>query len=209
MMFRSTKARSTEDVAPCAGELYLGAARSSNLRLVPERTGDVDRLASAAFAVAGSPRKQLALRVYRLRATGDMSGARSLAHDLADLMRRKSVYLGNRGQFGVMGRRPDVTHLTPEKLRAVAMTVLKWWQMPTCPVCEGRKHPLIPNSPGVDESRACSGCHGTGHTQLERMVRQEHTELVRWLVGEMEGLCAAVLRGMARSLHSDSDEVTP
>jgi hypothetical protein len=176
-----------------ARESYLLAASTSDLTLKPGPC-DADKLLAAAYASSGDPRKQMALRVYRLKAAGSMEGAKQLAAEMSHWlvsrsMPRKGGYL-RRGS-------PELPRVTAQDL---AMTVLKWRQKPTCRSCLGRRHPLIPGAPVLDTTRTCSECHGTGEVAIERLVRSEHADAARWLVGELDAMTAMVFSDMARRL---------
>ena len=176
-------------------EAYLSATMSSNLRLNPERVTDADRLLAAAYASKDS-RHDLALRVWRIRATGTMQGAHALAEDLGALMRSQSMR--KRGGYLRTG-----VGLTFGQAKGVAMTVLKWWQHPTCRVCGGHGHPKMLNAPVLDTNVECPACHGTGKVPLT--IRQEYGDGARWVISEMESLSAMVWDDMARRLKQQMD----
>lgn len=178
-------------------ERYLRATQTSDLRVDLIAPCDADQLLAAAYASSGSKRKKLALRVYRMRATGDMTGARDLAQELGQLLRGRMVRVR---QFDRRARFPS-----PLQARQMAMKILLWWHLPTCPVCAGRGHPTIPDTPNLDTSRECEPCHGSGIRPVERLVRTEYVEDVRWLVAEMEALAGVVFDDMARRLANRMD----
>lgn len=185
-------------------EAYLSATMSSNLRLSQERVTDADRLLAAAYASAKDPRRDLALRVWRMRATGGMQGAHALAEDLGALMRTHSIQIEQRGQrrSGPLRQRGHLA-MTFGQAKGVAMTVLKWWQHPICRVCDGHGHPRMLNAPVLDTTVECPACHGTGKALLT--VRQEYSDVARWVISEMDGLSAMVWDDMARRLKQQMD----
>jgi len=185
---------------PGMAERYLRATSSSNLHTDADRPGDIDKLMAAAWA-SHSARRDLALRVWRVRATGSTRGVQRMAGDLGYMLRRQEADR-RQGRYlrGHTGRQ-----LTDAKARGLAMTVLKWWRQPRCEVCDGLGHPKLPNAPVLDLTRECPHCHGTGEAPLELRVRHEHIEQARWLVGQMESLSAMVFDAMARRLNAQMD----
>lgn len=188
---------------PSVEERYLAATMTSDLRVMAEQATDADKLLAAAYAVAGDPRKNLALKVWRLRATGDMAGAHQLAEELGAKMRKRSMGKGGGSKFlrGTGGQ----TQLTRRKATDVSMMVLKWWQRPTCPFCNGLCHPMMAGGPVLDTSRDCEHCHGTGLIPVEKLVHKEHVEAAKWLISEMEGLCGFIFGDMAVLLRQSLD----
>lgn len=182
---------------PGTEERYLRATASSDLRVDADVATDADSLLAAAYASCrgrDADRKRLALRVYRLRATGDMGGARAIADEMSGWIVARSMPSGGR-------LRRSAPLIKRIQAFDVALTVLKWWQHQACPSCEGRGHPLMPNAPVLDTTRQCPDCRGTGVTPLERLMRQEHAGYARWMAGELDGLCSIVFNDMARLLR--------
>lgn len=179
-------------------EKYLSATASSHLQVDAEKPGDVDKLI-AAGALARDGRKDLALRVWRVRATGSVRGAHRLADELGEMLVEKEIRI--RPVRHARNRRVLSLH----QARFLAITVLKWWRQPRCPVCDGLGHPKIANAPILDTTRECQHCHGTGVTPLELRVPHEHIEHARWLVSQMESLSALVFDQMARKLNTQMD----
>lgn len=181
-------------------ERYLSATSSSHLQVQAEKPSDVDKLI-AAGSLARDPRKDLALRVWRVRATGSARGVQGLAYELGEMLaghgtdRRQGRYL----------RSSTRQTMHPVKARMLAMTVLKWWRQPRCQVCDGLGHPKMLDAPILDTTRVCPHCHGTGVAPLELRVRHEHIEQARWLVSQMESLSALVFDQMARRLNQQMD----
>lgn len=180
-------------------ERYLKAANSDDLRVVEHEQKDVDRILAAACASRGSPWGLLALRVNRVRTTGDMAGAGRLATEMGEQLNAylKRQSMGRHSGSAKVERLPEVT------ARDLAMTLLKWMQHPTCRACRGRKHPIIPETNVLDTSRLCGSCQGTGLVPLERLVRQEHVEHIRWLAGRVDRACAEVFGDMRRLLRRE------
>lgn len=185
-------------------EQYLSATNSSQLAIDPEYACDADRLLAAAYATAGDPRKSLALDVYRLCATSDMRGARGIAERMAhEVIQRSRPQHRSRTSSGRPSRQPP----TISRIEAVdlCITVLKWWHMQTCPVCDGRRHPVIPGTPSLDTTRECSHCQGSGIRPLKRHVKAAHLELAYWLVGQLDELTAIVFSDMLKRMPRFSD----
>lgn len=179
-----------------ASERYLSARRSSHLRLKLDARCEADTLLAAGFASRGNERKSAALAVYGVIASENMKGAWALADVMGHWLRRKSWN---------PSKQPDAPCLERTTAIDLAMTVLKWWHHPACPSCNGLGHPLLWDSPVIDGTRECSACRGTGKIPLEKVVRQEHIELARWLSDEIEVLCAMVFGDIAHRLNEDMD----
>ena len=96
---------------------------------------------------------------------------------------------------------PKIERLRDVEAADLAMRMLKWMQEPRCPKCDGRGHPTIPNTPTLDTTRGCLSCRGTGVRPLERLVRREHAEHVRWLAGRVDRACAEVFGDAGRMLR--------
>lgn len=117
------EARSTKDEAPGTEERYLSATHTSDLRLVLDAPCDADRLLAAGYAVAGNERKSLALKIYRMRATGDLAGSGHIAEQMADKIVRHS----RRMKSG------DKSRIRRVAARDMCMTILAWWHNQACP----------------------------------------------------------------------------
>ena len=178
-------------------ERYLSATVSSHLQVDAEKPGDVDKLI-AAGALAQDPRMDLAQRVWRVRSTGSVRGVPRLADELGQMLVMRSAD----PRQGRYLRRAYENTLSKAKARYVAMEVLKWWQKPRCPACDGLGHPKMANAPVLDATRECPHCHGTGVTPLELRIRTEHIEHARWLVSQMESLSGLVWDQMAMKLNT-------
>lgn len=173
-------------------ERYFAARTTSNLRLDPNTIGAADVLIAAGRVAKRSERKSVALAVWGVLSSDHMTGA----HEVAELMAK---WLHGRS---IQQRRTPISKLAAKD---VAMAVLKWWRKPACPTCGGHGHPLILNSPIVDESRDCPACNGTGQIPLHRLVRTEYVDDAYWLSGEIDTLCALVFGEMAREIRADME----
>lgn len=188
------------------GESYIRATRSTNLRCGTRADAplcDADRLLAAAYATARNKRKLLALRVARLRATGDMSGAQELAKELV-LHMRHIMLNGGSGRHSPQLRASGGGVKIPshKSLYSTALVMLGWWRKPTCPVCNGRGHPLRTGSTQVlDTARECKSCNGTGERPIERLVRHEHIEVARSIESELKSLLSVIEHDMKVALR--------
>lgn len=172
---------------PGIREAYLKATQSTRLRVEPDFLTDADRLIAAGLATV-PPRLALALDVYRLRAASDMRGARGIAERMAGEIRRK----GPSRQGGPVIKRAEAVDL--------ALDVLKWWHLQTCPACNGLGHPIIPGTPTLDETRDCEHCGGTGQRPMRKYLKRKHMEAAEWMVGELEGLASMVFHEMLKRM---------
>jgi hypothetical protein len=180
-------------------ESYLAAIYSSDLRVQADVRTDADRLLAAAYAVIGDSRRILALSVYRLRSTGNMSGARQVAYDLGAMLKRSIISKPG----GHLRRSRSDGGISQVKASDIAMVVLKWMNLPACPACGGRGHPMMENAPVMDESLNCPECYGTGVIPLERLVRPEHIEYARWMASEADGLSSLIFADMAKLMRHE------
>lgn len=175
-------------------EQYLSATNSTQLAIDAEHACDADKLLAAAYATAGDPRRSLALDVYRLRATADMRGARSIAE-------RMAVEVMNRSKpAGINRRLPKPPTISRVEAIDLCIVVLKWWHMQTCPACHGRRHPVIPGTPHLDPTRTCGHCNGTGIRPLRKHVKANHLKLAEWIVDALDSLTAIVFSDMLKRL---------
>lgn len=170
-------------------EAYLRAVTGTSMHIDLERHTQADTIIAAGMCVSQHRQRDLALRVWRLRVSGEMQGARQLAEDLAPILMRMSV--AGRGKQA----KPTITRIQALDL---AMETLKWWCFQTCPVCHGRGHPVIPNTPTLDTTRECHHCEGTGIRPMRRYVK--HHALAEKLVDRLNGLSSVVFSDMARKL---------
>ena len=173
-------------------ERYFAARTTSNLRLDPNAIGSADVLIAAGRVAKRSERKAVALAVWGTLSSDHMTGAHVVADLMAKWLRDRSHAMNGKAI-------PRVAAYD------TSMAVLKWWRKPACPTCGGHGHPLILNSPIVDESRDCPACNGTGQIPLHRLVRTEYVDDAYWLSGEIDTLCALVFGEMAREIRADMD----
>ena len=172
-------------------EAYLRAITGTSMRIDLERHTSADTIIAAGMSVRQHRHRDLALRVWRLRTQGDMKGARQLAEDLAPIMMRMSM---------VRKGKPTVTRIQAIDL---ALETMKWWCMQTCPVCHGRGHPVIPNTPTLDTTRECNHCDGTGIRPMKRYVKNH--ALAEKLVDHLNELSRFVFSDMAKKLAKDME----
>ena len=172
---------------PTIGERYIGATNSSDLSLNPEARTDADVLLAAGYAAAGNKAGALALRIYRMKASGD----RAAFNELASIASR---WLHGRSFRG--GRK----RLSSLQARDLAARAMFWWLDPVCKPCNGLGHPLIPNSPVINHGHNCPVCHGKGQYPIHRIVPPGTADEARWLVDELDRQCAFVFADMARLL---------
>lgn len=172
-------------------ERYLTATSSSQLGHDPNHVCDADRLLAAAYAASGDARRSLALDVYRLRATSNMTGANGIAERMASQIMQRAKRLD---------RKTGESKISRIEAHDLCIVILKWWHMQACPVCEGRGHPHIPGTPLLDTARQCGHCEGTGIRPLKKHVKAKHLDLAHWLVDSLNGLTAIVFSDMAQRM---------
>lgn len=175
---------------PTTQERYIRASQTSDLSINLIAPSDADQLIAAGFASARRPKRILALKLHRMMAAGQVVGARDLSYDLGAMLRTRMI----RARAGT--RAGGVPNLA--ETAKMAMLVIKWMRHPTCPSCHGRGHPSIPGTPHLDTSRVCAECHGSGQRPVERLVRTEYAEDVRWLVSEIEATVRQTFDAMRR-----------
>jgi hypothetical protein len=174
-------------------EMYMRAVTSTQLALDPHHHSQADTLIAAGMAVQQHRHRDLALRVWRLRTSGEMHGARALAEELTPIVMRMSA--------AGRGRAPSIKRTQAKDL---AIDTLKWWCFQTCPACHGRGHPVIPGTPHLDTTRECHHCSGTGIRPLRKCVKR-HPELAQKLVDRLNALSGLVFSEMARKLARDME----
>ena len=86
----------------------------------------------------------------------------------------------------------------------MARACLAWSRDGVCRTCGGHGKTLIPGTKTHSE-HDCQSCQGAGRIPLERNFRQEHRDLARWLVAEIERQIARPWAEAARSLARDMD----
>lgn len=174
-------------------ERYLSARNSSNLRLSPNSVGTADVMIAAGRVAARSKRKAVALAVWGVLSSERMQGANEVANLMAGWLRNRSFEVDGRNVM------PRVVALD------ISMAVLKWWRAPACPTCGGHGHPLVLNSPVIDETRDCPECQGTGRILLSRLVRSEYADSAHWLSNEVDTMCNMVFGELAREINAGMD----
>lgn len=181
-------------------ERYLSSTQSSDLRVRAEGSCDADSLLAAAYATMGDNKRDLALKVWRLRATGGTSGSWGLMDDMGEMLYKHLVREDKPVNVRLRSMRKRKTPLTRAQSNAVALKTLQWWKKPTCQKCGGHGHPPMPNAPVLDTSIICSACDGTGTTPLKNVVLARHLDHAEWLVHQMEVLSSMVFNDMSNLL---------
>lgn len=165
---------------------YASAVHSGNLKSVETTTySDSDVL--AAFAIAdrrlsnGIDRRTkhpLAAPLQRLF-TGDNTAAQHLVGILAGMAAGKARAL-----------RLDITRT---RCLDMAAAVLAWFRNPSCKACGGHGYDIILGTVSLGPVE-CRPCVGKGKVPIDKQFRQEHRELVDWLVARvaMESAMAGV-----------------
>ena len=171
-------------------ERYLSATNTRNLRLKPEAVCDADTLLAAGYAASGDPRKDLALKVWRMKQTGDRSGFDAVVEQCEEVLRKNNT----RG-YKLKGR----------SFRDVASRTLFWWMSPACMDCNGLGHPLVEGTPHLNEHVKCPVCNGTGEFPLHKVVGHKFEPHAADLVAELHVLSAEVFKDMARRLAPEMD----
>ncbi len=177
---------------PSIGERYERAANSRDLSVRPECRTDADVLLAAAYAASGNAAASLALRFYRMRATGDKTPFRELADIAGAWLLGRSMRRGRRKLRGI-------------EARDLATRTLFYWLNPACPVCNGLGHPLMKNAPVLNYGHDCPTCHGTGQYPVHRVVPPGTSDEARWLIDEMDRMCGIVFNDMGRLLAPSLD----
>jgi hypothetical protein len=177
----------TNSDKPSIEERYVAATNSRDLSLKPQARTDADILLAAGYAAAGNGRASLALAFYRLKATGDLAEFRALSNIAGAWLHGRSMRRGRK------------------KMRMIeacdlASRVLFWWIGPSCTPCEGRWHPLMPNSPVINPGHDCPVCRGTGQYPIHRIVPPGTADEARWLVDEIDQHCGIIFSDMGRLL---------
>lgn len=172
---------------PSISERYSRAVDATDLS-VKEAPTAADMIISAGLASQGDHTRSIALALWRMK-QGDLSSFAACCGVLGTWLSAKA----DREKFKDGGK-----HIYE---RVVARTVY-WWLDPHCRHCDGRGHPVIPNTPVLDETRDCERCNGTGITPLDTMVRQEFVYAAKTLANEMDRLTADVFAQMRRLLQN-------
>lgn len=172
---------------PTTGERYSRAVDATDLTL-QESACAADVIIAAGLSSVGDRRRNIALALWRMK-NGDLSEFAVCCGVLATWLQDK----GEREKFKTGGR---------WCYERVVSRVVFWWLDPHCRHCDGRGHPLIPDTPVLDETRDCRHCAGTGTTPLERMVQSDFVDAAKILANEMDRLTANVFAEMRRRLQS-------
>lgn len=172
-------------------ERYARATRSSDLGQSAEHQTDADVLIAAGIAASGNQRKILALAIYRLGVTGDMSGIHPIVEACDGWMA---------GHLSRKGNRP----MPRAARRALIVDVLGWYMHPRCDYCGGTGVIAEEGTAGRMTS-ACTGCHGSGMKPLERQVPRAHVQPAQWLADQIQQYAAVIHSEMARLLGKSLD----
>jgi hypothetical protein len=176
---------------PSIAERYLTACSATNLTLKPD-TCAADKLLAAGYAVMGDPQRNLALSLWRMRETSDTSGFETMV-DVLDAWSHAKLARRNK----------RVGRMTRQTIRKT----LWMWCNPTCPSCNGLGHPIIPDTPVIDDTRDCPDCKGTGKADIRKLVSESQKALACEVMDELDRLSAIVFYDMARLLKKDMDEL--
>lgn len=172
------------------GERYARASISSNLKVQTHtQQSDVDKVHAAGCVQAGSERKMIGLRLYRLQTTGDRAS-------LSLIFRFSRAALQFR--LSRKGNRP----LPGAHLDTLVTRTLQWWISQQCEFCGGTGFDTVENAPALS-LKECSACNGTRITPLKRVIPNHLLSHADWLTKEWDGMCADVIGEMARKLSLD------
>lgn len=177
---------------PIVSERYASATGSVDLT---PRSTDADLLLAAGYAAAHDTAGALALSLYRMRETGDHRGFDALVQHATNRI------VGRMHRPG----RERLPKMSREAAREVSGLVLLWWLRPTCPQCQGRRHPTIKHSARLNYSHACTGCRGTGEIPVTKLVQPGQHEHAVWLVEDLNAMAGRVFADMARMLNGRMD----
>jgi hypothetical protein len=175
-----------------AGDRYAHAVSSSDLSLMSGRRTDADHLLAAGYAARRNRRGMVALCIYRMRATQDVTSFDAAVEHAADWLVGRGVRAGGKAK------------VSRTEARATAQSTLLWWVRGVCQPCEGRRYTQIPGTPHLTAT-LCPSCRGTGTEPIERAVSARHLESAQWLAAEFDVLCSRIMADMARLL---SDRMT-
>lgn len=162
---------------------YASAVHSSNLKSSPNTMhsatdilgayGIADRRLNAGVDAYGKEtfsKHPLAVPLERLF-TGDNGAAVTIVDILSGIICGKAKAM-----------RLDLTRVQASDMSRV---VLEWFRRGACKSCNGHGFKIIPNTTTLGSIR-CPGCDGNGKVLIEKIFRQNHRELVRWVVALME-----------------------
>jgi len=171
---------------PTIKERYARSAETSDLTLSWKEVGSADVMMAAGMASQGSPDRMLALVIWRM-----------LEGDTARFSECRDV-LGEWLRHEITQRR--MQDLGRHGARTVAGRTLFWFLNTKCLPCEGRGHPVIENTPVLDDTRNCQHCHGTGNTPLERVLQPQMIPAGRMLADHIDSLTSRVFGEMRKKL---------
>ena len=202
---------------PGLDEQYIVATNGNDLKVDPDRTTAADHLIAAGlvgnrmgsilihligeWASADKPPKwtddEVALRAQSLpklkKDKPDLKRARGeaiVAH--ARALRETYFSLPSRtAALDIMAEWAWRRQVDPDLLSPSLYHYLS----PSCPVCEGRKHMLLPDAPVL--GKQCHACDGTGLVKTDKRVND-------WLKA-----CAGKARGQRGNLMHGKADVTP
>lgn len=169
---------------PSVAEQYLRSTVSTDLRM-RELPCDADKLLAAAYAQGRDRDRQLALVLWRMRATGQTYDYKRVV----DLFNARLHSNLNR-----RGKRARNTRPTVEK-------ALWWWLHPTCKSCDGLGHPKIDGTPVLDESIQCAACDGTGQSDWRTLIREDEHKTAAYVIDLLDSYSAMVFADMAKLLR--------
>ncbi len=174
-------------------EQYARATTSGDLRMASDHRTDADVLLAAGIAAGNDPRRQLALKIYRMGVTGSLEGLSDVVHACEDWL---SAYL----------QKKHGGRVVPQRARAALVTdVLKWYMNQTCDYCGG---PGVVATEGTAGrlTEQCPACHGMGKKSLARAVPHTHIKPAEWLATQIQQHAALIHSDMAKLLSSNIKE---
>jgi hypothetical protein len=86
----------------------------------------------------------------------------------------------------------------------MACACLAWHRNGRCTACGGHGLTLIPGTKTHSEHE-CQPCRGSGKVLFDQQFRQDHQQLARWLVSEMERAAGRAGPIAMRSLADDME----
>lgn len=171
---------------PNIQERYAKASEAHSL-VLREGLGPVDVLMAAGMASQGSKDRMVALTIWRMR-DGSRAQFPQVVEALSGWLRRETQAL----RLRELGRK---------QYKALSSRVLFWHLNPICHYCLGRGHPVIAETPVLDDTRICPECHGTGITPLERLLQPDTVTHGRVLADHIDRISASVFGEMRRKLR--------
>jgi len=161
-------------------EKIITAQVSSNLgERKSAETGDVDIVRACGMAGVRAP---LGLALWRLRATGDFRGLRSVADDLVQLLEAKG---------------PTTTSPV-----AAVEAALVYWLDDVCKVCLGRGFAVIADTPMLSD-QPCEACDGVGRAKF----RGSEDPAAAWCLDRIRMMEAQVAADIMRRLNDELDSI--